>query len=186
MIVVLKIVFQLLFSVIFKENPPTSLQEIKHTYLDRLTPTNGWKPGGHVWDETGVLSLSIFFIEMVESGEYNPDDKLEKECAKFYFTGFIKKELNHFKSKWNIHYIRKSEFSQVYGYPEELCFWENVLYENQKLEFSEEDCVGMKNYVEDYLDDNGDVYANDFDHFAIRWGISPPWIWIQASVYFTI
>ena len=67
-----------------------------------------------------------FFKEMVKSGEYNSDDKLEKECAKFCFTGVIKKELNRFKSQWNTHYIRKSEFSQVHGRPDELYFLENV------------------------------------------------------------
>ena len=81
---------------------------------------------------------------MVESGEYNPDNKLEKECAKFCFTGVIKKQLNRFKSKWNTHYIRKSEFSQVRGRPDELYLLENVLYENQKLEFSDKDYVEMK------------------------------------------
>ena len=35
-----------------------------------------------------------FFTEMMESGKCNPDDKLEKECAKFCFTGVIKKDLN--------------------------------------------------------------------------------------------
>ena len=81
---------------------------------------------------------------MVESGEYNPDNKLEKECAKFCFTGVIKKQLSRFKSKWNTHYIRKSEFSQVHGRPDELYLLENVLYENQKLEFSDKDYVEMK------------------------------------------
>ena len=97
---------------------------------------------------------------MVESGEYNPDDKLEKECAKFCFTGVIKKKLNRFKREWNKHYIRKSEYSQVHGRPDELYFLRNVLYENQKLEFSDEDYVEKKNYVAEYLDDNGNVYAN--------------------------
>ena len=84
-----------------------------------------------------------FFTEMVESGEYNPDDKLEKECVKFCFTGFIKKDLNRFKSEWNTHYIRKSDFSQVHSRPNELYFLENALYEIQKLEFSDEDYVEM-------------------------------------------
>ena len=57
---------------------------------------------------------------MVESGEYNPDNKLEKEYAKFCFTGVIKKKLNRFKREWNKHYIRKSEYSQVHGRPDEL------------------------------------------------------------------
>ena len=67
---------------------------------------------------------------MVESGEYNPDDKLEKECAKFCFTGVVKKELNRFKTEWNTHYVGKSEFSQVHGLPDELYILQNVLYEN--------------------------------------------------------
>ena len=29
--------------------------------------------------------IITFFTKMVKSGEYNPDDKLEKECAKFCF-----------------------------------------------------------------------------------------------------
>ena len=111
---------------------------------------------------------------MVESGEYNPDNKLEKECAKFCFTGVIKKQLNRFKSKWNTHYIRKSEFSQVHGRPDELYLLENVLYENQKLEFSDKEYVEMKNYVEEYLDDNGDVYANNFDHLCNTLGYQSP------------
>ena len=115
-----------------------------------------------------------FFTEMVESGEYNPDDKLEKECAKFCFTGVIKKELNRFNSEWNTHCFRKSEFSQVHGRPNELWFLENVLYENQKLEFSDEEYVEMKNYVEEYLDDNGDVYANNFDHLCNTLGYQSP------------
>ena len=89
-----------------------------------------------------------FFTEMVESGECNPADELEKECAKFCFTEVIKKEFNRFKSEWNTYFIRKSEFSQVHGCPDELYFLENVLYGNQKLEFSDEDYVEMKNYVE--------------------------------------
>ena len=75
------------------------------------------------------------FTDLVESGEYNSDDKLEKECSKFCFTGVIKKELNRFKSEWNTHHIRKSEISQAHGRTDELYFLENVLYENQELEF---------------------------------------------------
>ena len=111
---------------------------------------------------------------MVESGDYKSDDKLEKECAKFCFTGVSKKELNRFKSEWNTHYIRKPEFSEAHGHPDELYFLENVLYENQKLEFSDEDYFEMKNYVEEYLDDNGDVYANYFDHLCNTLGYQSP------------
>ena len=102
-----------------------------------------------------------FFTEMVESGEYNLDDKLKKECAKFCFTEVIKKQLNRFKSEWNTHCIRKSEFSQVHG-------------RNQKLEFSDEDYAEMKNYVDEYLDDNGDIYANYFDHLCNTLGYQSP------------
>ena len=98
---------------------------------------------------------------MVESGEYNPDDKLENECAKFCFTGVIKKDLNRFKNKWNMHDIRKSDFNQVHGRPDELYFLENVLYENKKLKFSDEDYIETKNYG------NGDVYANFLITYAI-------------------
>ena len=111
---------------------------------------------------------------MVESGEYNSDDKLEMECDKFCFTGVIKKELNRFKSEWNTHYIRKSEFSQAHGRPDEFYFLENVFYENQKLEFSDEDYFEMKSYVEEYLEDNGDVYANYFDHLCNTLGYQFP------------
>ena len=55
---------------------------------------------------------------------------------------------------------------QAHDRPDELCFLENVLYENQKLEFSDEDYFEMKNYVEEYLDDNEDVCANYFDHLC--------------------
>ena len=111
---------------------------------------------------------------MVESGEYNPDDNLEKKCVKFCFKGVIKKDLNRFKSELNTHYIRKSHFSHVHGRPDELYFLENALYENQKLEFSDEDYVEMENYVEEYLDDNGDVYANYFDHLCNTLGYQYP------------
>ena len=111
---------------------------------------------------------------MVESGEYNPDNKLEKEYAKFCFTGVIKKKLNRFKREWNKHYIRKSEYSQVHGRPDELCFLRNVLYENQKLEFSDEDYVEKKNYVAEYLDDNENVYTNYFDHLCSALGDQSP------------
>ena len=111
---------------------------------------------------------------MVKSGEYNSDDKLEKECAKFCFTGVIKKELNRFKSESNTHYIRKSKFNQAHGCPNELYFLENVLYENQKLEFSGEDYVAMKNYVEEYPDENGDVYTNYFNHLYNTLGYQSP------------
>ena len=86
----------------------------------------------------------------------------------------IKKELNRFKSEWNKHYIRKSEFSQAHDRPDELYFLENVLYENQKLEFSDEDYAEMKNFVEEYLDDNGDVYSNCFDHLCHTLGYQSP------------
>ena len=118
--------------------------------------------------------IIFFFTEMVESGEYNPDDKLEKECAKFCFTGVIKKKLNRFKREWNTHYIRKSEYSQVRGRPDELYLLQNVLYENQKLEFSDEDYVEKKNYVAEYLDDNENVYANYFDHLCSTLGYQSP------------
>ena len=55
---------------------------------------------------------------------------------------------------------------QAHDRPDELYFLENVLYENQKLEFSDEDYFEMKNYVEEYLDDNEDVCANYFDHLC--------------------
>ena len=63
---------------------------------------------------------------------------------------------------------------QAHGRPDELYFLENVLYENQKLEFSDEDYFEMKNYVEEYLDDNGDVYANYFDHLCNTLGYKSP------------
>ena len=84
------------------------------------------------------------------------------------------KELTPFKSEYNTHYIRKSEFSQVHPHADELDFWENVLYQNQKLEFSNENYVEIKNYVKDYLDDNEDVHANYFNHLRNTLGYQSP------------
>ena len=44
----------------------------------------------------------------------------------------------------------------------------------------------MKNYVDEYLHGNGDVYANYFDHLSNMLGYQSPWILVRASVYFTI
>ena len=65
---------------------------------------------------------------------------------------------------------------QAHGRPDELYFLENVLYENQKLEFSDEDYFEMKNYVEEYLTTMEMFMQIILITYAIRWGISPPWI----------
>ena len=65
---------------------------------------------------------------------------------------------------------------QAHGRPDELYFLENVLYENQKLEFSDEDYFEMKNYVEEYLTTMEMFMQIILITYAIRWGISHPWI----------
>ena len=83
-------------------------------------------------------------------------------------------ELNRFKIEYNTHYNRKSEFIQVHPHAGELHFLENLLYENQKLEFSNENYVEIKNYVKDYIDNNEDVHANYLNHLCNTLGYQSP------------
>ena len=68
-----------------------------------------------------------FFTEMVKSSECNPDDKLEKECAKFCFTEVIKNELNRFKSELNTPYIGNLSSARSMAAPRALLLRKSII-----------------------------------------------------------
>ena len=90
---------------------------------------------------------------MVDLGQYNADNMVEKACAQYCFGDLIQAELNQCRNQWNSHYIRKSSVTQCHGRPDYLYYFPKDNFEDQSFSYDQHDFDTLKQYVDDYNDD---------------------------------
>lgn len=90
-----------------------------------------------------------FFKEMVDNGETNPSDFLEKSCLQFCFAELIQEDLDEVKAHWNTHRIRKSGYGSVPGRPNELFCFPPGDKSDQLCDYSST----LYDEIEEYVDD---------------------------------
>lgn len=124
-----------------------------------------------------------FFKELVDNHQYNVDNTLEKQAALYCFTMLLQREISKFKEHWNSHYIRKSKHSQVHGRPNKLYYLPDQNFPNQALSFDRLDHDEMKDYVDDWVDDDDDtqVYNEYFDYLSTNLILKANDNWITAK-----
>lgn len=106
------------------------------------------------------------FKDLVKSGEYNPDDNVEKACSIYCFSSLIQDDLNQCQMHWNSHYIRKSQYSDVFGRPNYLYLFPGETYANQACEVLPADLDEIKVYIDDWLEEDDDVYTEYFNYLC--------------------
>ena len=62
------------------------------------------------------------FKDLVEAGDLNTGDTLQKDCLWFCFSELLQEDLNAVKEHWNTHRIRKSRNDTIPGVPEVLYY----------------------------------------------------------------
>ena len=60
------------------------------------------------------------FKSIVSEGSFDTDDAFQRAVIHYWFSDFIKKEIESTKEHWNSHYIRASQYNEVYGRPDYL------------------------------------------------------------------
>ena len=104
-----------------------------------------------------------FFKNMIDSGIYNPDDKLQLACCRFCFAKLLQKDLDEVAECWNAHYIRRSRHDTVPGRPDELYYIpERTERENMLRAVDDNDVREMQQYLtskeSEMTDDDEDYY----------------------------
>ena len=52
-----------------------------------------------------------FFKDMIDTGDLDTTNIIQKECITFVFSGLLQLELDKFREMWNTHLIRKTQYS---------------------------------------------------------------------------
>ena len=60
------------------------------------------------------------FKDVVEAGDLNTGDALQKDCLWFCFAELLQEDLDAVKEHWNTHRIRKSRNGTIPGVPDVL------------------------------------------------------------------
>lgn len=91
-----------------------------------------------------------FFKDLRDSGLYNDDDVIQRECLKFCFTDVLQLELHRVAQEWNLHRIRPSNNAECpSGKPDALFFVPETVgaqdyscpFEMDEFEIAEEMCA---------------------------------------------
>lgn len=114
------------------------------------------------------------FREMVNNGEYNEADKLQKHCIRFCFGKLIGNLLDKCREEWNSHYIRKSESSECYGCPDVNYFFPPDGFSDQAISINSGDVQAVNQ--EDSLNDDSEenIYDDYFQYLSERLNIQEP------------
>ena len=130
-----------------------------------------------------------FFKDMVEAGELDTSDDLQKVCLRHCFGPLLQKDLDIVKTHWNTHYIRKSHCETQAGRPDELyCLADMFNKENQLCLCDEKDIEEMVEYVDNVneADPSSELkIANEyFDYLHDNLGIGRIGEWLDAKKAF--
>ena len=62
-----------------------------------------------------------FFQKLIEDGEFDTSEELQRQCLYFSFQKVIQNELDDVRNRWNTHYIRRSRHNTEADIPDEKC-----------------------------------------------------------------
>ena len=121
-----------------------------------------------------------FFKDLIDQGQLNTADNLQKECLWFSFSDLIQADLNSVQRHWNSHYIRKSRFDTISGRPDELYFLPESSGATDHIQsVDEEDFQDMSAYCHHYSDEDN-IFQEYFQMVKEQLGISSPTDWRAA------
>lgn len=108
------------------------------------------------------------FRDMINCGQYNSDDLLERACVRFCFGNLIQSELDHCVEAWNSHYIRKSVHSECYGRPEHLYYFPPGTFCNQAVSVDENDMQIITDHLDEYhhCEDEDNIFDEYFEYLS--------------------
>ena len=125
-----------------------------------------------------------FFSQMVDAGELDTSDELQKHCLWFCFNKLVQKGLNQTRISWNTHYIRKSRHNTHAGIPDEMYFLpENFRAHDCKFVIDNEDTATMKSQLDDELSNNFDEYFSEISR-ELNLPDQSEWTWNEAQGYY--
>lgn len=138
-----------------------NFQEIKRTFK------SGLKNSGYIWDEDIFMDTYIKCDNVLE-------DKImdKKEALKYFWTAYINKLKNHYKSKYSIREFIQDDYDKI---DEEYNIFKDILcdeiYKKVKKEFGEEitnawaDHMAYHKSVNETIEKYG--FKQDF-HYTLR------------------
>ena len=126
-----------------------------------------------------------FFQKLIEDGEFDTSDELQKQCLHFSFVKVIQNELDDVRERWNTHYIRRSRHNTQAGIPDEMFFLpESFNTADYKEDVTDEDLFQMKQQI--VLNGNANMYFEYFSEIssALPNHVSNPTTWREClSLY---
>ena len=103
-----------------------------------------------------------FFSQMVERGELDTSDDLQKNCLWFCFNKLLQQGLDQVRTSWNTHYIRRSRYNTQAGVPDQMYFLpESIGARNCKFLTDNEDINAMQAHVDYQSQDDYDIYFEE-------------------------
>ena len=120
------------------------------------------------------------FKDLVETGELNTSDALQKDCLWFCFAELLQEDLNAVKEHWNTHRIRKSRHDTVPGVPDVLYYLPEGRGGESGLLLSVDD--NKISYVENHLieKEEGNEHFEYFQYVMDSLGLEKPTNWREA------
>ena len=120
------------------------------------------------------------FKDLVETGELNTSDELQKDCLWFCFAELLQEDLNAVKEHWNTHRIRKSRNDTVAGVPDVLYYLPEGRGGESGLLLSVDD--NKISYVENHLIEKEEVneHFEYFQYMMDSLSLQKPTNWREA------
>lgn len=125
--------------------------------------------------------MENLFKDLVETGNLNTSDDLQKDCLWFCFAELLQEDLNAVKQHWNTHRIRKSRNDTIpAGVPDVLYYLlEGRGGETGLLLSVDNNKIG---YVENHLieKEDGNEHFEYFQYVMGSLGLGKPANWREA------
>jgi len=120
------------------------------------------------------------FKDLVERGDLNTSDTLQKDCLWFCFAEILQEDLDYVKEHWNTHRIRKSRHDTVSGVPDVLYYLPEGRGGESGLLLSVPD--NKINYVENNLIEKEEVneHFEYFQYVMDSLALAKPTHWREA------
>lgn len=120
-----------------------------------------------------------FFKDLVETGDLDTSNDMQKECLWYCFSGLLQQDFNTVKQHWNTHYIRKSRFETVEGRPDELYYLPECAGATDHLRtVSDAQFNEMSQYCHEYEENS--IIQEYFQNIGEQMGLSQATNWRQA------
>ena len=125
-VVAVQVNLSLIWAQRIKSWPPLKLSFVTikmPTDMLHLQEIKGLKVTGSSTEEADLASWWInLFKDLVETGDLNTSDELQKGCLWFCIAELLQEDLNAVKEHWNTRGIRKSRNDTVAGVPDVLYY----------------------------------------------------------------